>query len=754
MTFNLLISHHPDATIAACHGDTSSFFDGKAEEIVGKTLSELNLLFYNKDQQKLADGELPVQHIAASKKPLPATDLAITRKKGENPCWVRVTGYPELDENGNVTKIITSYTGTLGEPGQKPEIPREFEKDSNWEKTFNAIGDIITILSPDLKVVKANRATYTVFGLSEGELLGQYCYQVFFGGDEPCERCPVWQPERGTSPGTEIVYNERINKTFAVSSSPILNDQGELQYLVHTARDISQLIRDEEVRNILSAAVEQTSDSIIITDHYGNIQYINPFCSKITGFSREDVTGKSLDFLHEVDQIESSFQAIAGKLWKGESWQGRLTGRRKDGTTFEEDVTISPITEEDGSITNCIAVKRDISKEILLQQQLQQTMKMEAIGTLAGGIAHDFNNILAAMIGYAQLAKGRITDSDEANADIEEVILAGDRAADLVKQILTFSRQDKVGALYPTKIQILLKEIVKLLRSSFPATIEIRQKIDNSSAAILADPTQIHQVIMNLCANAKQAIGDTYGSITITLQNYTVGGSQFLQQNTKLTQGKYIHLSIGDTGIGMSEEMQAKVFDPFFTTKPKNQGTGLGLAVVHGIVEGHGGVIAIESAPQEGTTFHLLFPSIIEKVKDKNKSGETPPRGNEKIMVVDDEKALSSMIKAMLNGLGYTVEMYTDSLAAVANYRQRPQDFDVILTDMTMPNMTGTELAREALSLRPEIPVILMTGYSESIDEEKAAYIGLSSFLFKPIEKTELAKTIRKVLDHGIHSHS
>lgn len=754
MTFNVIITHHPDTTIAGCHGDTSFLFHREPKEVIGKKLVELGIIFYDEQERTLTDGELPVQCIAASKKPLAPLYLGFARKKAKPPYPVRVTGYPELDESGNVSKIITSYTGTAEEPLQDPVTRVDFEKESNWEKTFNAIGDIITILTPDLKVVKANKATYSTFGLAEGELLGKYCHDVFFGRSQPCDYCPVWQPERGTSPGTGIVYNEQINKTLAVSSSPILDDQGKLQYLVHTARDVSQQRKNEEVRNILSAAVEQTSDSIIITDHYGNIQYINPFCSKITGYSREDVTGKNLDFLHEKDQDRSSFSSIAGKLWRGESWQGRLTGRKKDGTTFAEDVTISPITDEGGNITNCIAVKRDVSKEEQLQLQLQQAMKMEAIGTLAGGIAHDFNNILAAMIGYAQIAKGKLSGNDPANGDIEEVLLAGDRAANLVKQILTFSRQDKLGVLYPTQIPFLLKEVVKLLRSSLPTTIEIRQDIDPACAPILADPTQIHQVLMNLCTNAKQAIGDTYGSITITLKNYTIAEPQLFQQNTPLAKGKYLHLSITDSGIGMDKEMQAKVFDPFFTTKPKNQGTGLGLAVVHGIVEGHRGVISIDSIPHEGTTFHLFFPAIEEKMEEKQTSKEAPARGTEKIMVVDDEKPLASMLKTMLGGLGYSVEIYTDSLAAVANYRRRPQDFDVIITDMTMPNMTGTELTREARSLRPEIPIILMTGYSESINEEKAAHLGLNSFLLKPISKTELAKTLRRVLDHGIHTHN
>jgi nitrogen-specific signal transduction histidine kinase/CheY-like chemotaxis protein len=403
----------------------------------------------------------------------------------------------------------------------------------------------------------------------------------------------------------------------------------------------------------------------------------------------------------------------------------------------------------EGNITNLVVVKRDLSKEELLQKQLQQAMKLEAIGTLAGGIAHDFNNILAAMIGYGQIAKGKLPEEDPAQEDIDQVLLAGDRASQLVKQILTFSRRDSEGTFHPLKVQHVIKEVIKLLRSSFPTTIEIRQNIDNNCPAILAEPSQLHQVVMNLCTNAKQAIGENYGAVTIGLEEYTVKSPKLIQGSSLLTTGSYVQLTVSDSGQGMSKEIQSRIFDPFFTSKPKDQGTGLGLSVVHGIVERHGGTIMVESVLDEGTTFSLFFPVINEDVEAKKKLTEPYKLGTERIMVVDDEKPIAELLKLMLSGLGYTVSVYTSSLEAVSYFRKHPHDFDAVITDMTMPDMTGAELAREMLSLRPKLPIVMATGYNENIDEEKASRIGIRSFLLKPVKKATMATVLRTVLDNG-----
>jgi PAS domain S-box-containing protein len=623
-----------------------------------------------------------------------------------------------------------------------------------WERTFDALQDVVTILSPDLVVVRANKAAYTTFGIGNGQLIGRQCFEVFHGKSEPCERCPAWQPHPQASSEKGLVYNHRLDKTFEVTSSPVFDDNGVLKYLVHSARDITQKLKDEEERNILSAAVEQTTESVVITDKDGGIQYINPSYAEITGYSREELIGKSIGFLNIDKESALLFEEIFNILKTGSTWQGRLTSRKKDGSHFEENATISPITQKDGEISHFVAVKRDVSKEEQLQRQLQQAMKMEAIGTLAGGIAHDFNNILSAMIGYGQIAKGRLDKNDPLRSDIEQILLAGDRAANLVKQILTFSRRDTQENFHPLKVQYIIKEVIRLLRSSFPATIELRQRIDDNCSPILADPSQLHQVIMNLCTNAKQAIGGDYGSLLISLREITVAEPRLLFGASLLTSGNYAHLMVEDNGPGMTEEIQKRIFDPFFTTKPKDQGTGLGLSVAFGIVEKHGGVITVDSTVGIGTAFHVYFPVIRQDIPSHQDTVEPDCLGTECIMVVDDEVVLARIMERLLSKLGYTVKLYTNSLEAVHHYRKNPYDVDLIITDMTMPNMTGAELAREVLSLRPELPIIMTTGYSEVIDEEKASSIGIAEFMLKPVKKIPLMQMVRKVLDNAKNSRS
>lgn len=618
-----------------------------------------------------------------------------------------------------------------------------------WEKTFDSISDIVTIQDPEMRIVRANKSAYRNFNLKYGSLIGKTCYEIFQCFEGPCIGCPVVRTGSDLCTHNNLIYNERLKKTFDVRSSPIFDDEGELKWVVQIARDITDNLEHEAERRLLSAAIEQASESVVITDREGVLEYVNPAFTETTGYQRDEAVGQGAGILRSGIHDQSFYQEMWSKLLAGEVWRGRLTNRKKDGSFFREDATISPVVDSHGEITNYIALKRDITREESLERQLHQAMKMEAIGTLAGGIAHDFNNILSAIIGYTHIAKGKLAQDLPVHEDLDQVLAGGDRAADLVKQILTFARQETKEQFRPLRIQYIVKEVLKLLRSSLPATIELKQNVDSSCDAIMADPGQLHQLLMNLCTNAKQAIGLHHGVITITLKQQEVAESYVIGDTGQATTGKYIQLSIQDTGCGMDREVLERIFDPFFTTRAKEHGTGLGLAVVHGIVKKHGGEIFAESEVGKGTTFHVFF-SIVERVREPAVAVQGPEfRGSEHIMVVEDEAPVGRVLESILSKLGYSVTLVTDSPEAVSRLRDNPNCCDLILTDMTMPNLTGLELAREALALRPQLPIIMLTGYSEAVDKEKAVKVGIRDFLLKPVRKDKLSAVIREVLDSG-----
>jgi signal transduction histidine kinase len=390
---------------------------------------------------------------------------------------------------------------------------------------------------------------------------------------------------------------------------------------------------------------------------------------------------------------------------------------------------------------------KDLEKESLrIQAQLQQAQKMEAIGTLAGGIAHDFNNILSAVIGYTEIALADVTEGTSQHKNLQEVLKAGSRARDLVKQILTFSRQTE-QELKPVQINKIVRETLRLLRASLPTTVKIGQEIQSDSA-VMADPTQIHQVIMNLCTNAAHAMRLKGGHLKLELSDVALGGS-FIEQHPYLSPGMYIKLSVSDTGWGIEKAILDRIFDPFFTTKERGEGTGMGLAVVLGIIKSHGGTITVESEIGEGSIFNVFLPIIQREIDHEVRTRVPIPTGNERILFIDDEKALVDLGQQILERLGYEVTIRTSSVEALELFMEQPEKFDLVITDMTMPNMTGDELAGKLMNIRADIPVILCTGYSERISKERAHELGIKEFILKPIVMRELAKTIRGVLDEN-----
>lgn len=370
---------------------------------------------------------------------------------------------------------------------------------------------------------------------------------------------------------------------------------------------------------------------------------------------------------------------------------------------------------------------------------------MEAIGTLAGGIAHDFNNILSAILGYTELAISDVPQGSNIRDNLEEVFNASNRAKDLVSQILAFSRQTETQ-FFQIQIHLIVKEALKLLRASLPSTIEFIENI-RAFGKVLADPTQIHQIIMNLCTNASHAMSETGGELSVSLLR--VKAPEELSVPNNLPPGPYLKLTVSDTGCGMTPDVVDRIFEPYFTTKGIDKGTGLGLAVVHGIVENHGGLISVESAPGKGSSFHIYLPEIIDPVKDSKtiEKEKTIFTGSERILVVDDEPPIMRMLKRILERFGYEVDGTTNGMEALELFKAKPDQFDLIITDMTMPHMTGYQLSRQLLEIRPDIPIVLCTGFHEKVSEETTKEIGIREIVMKPILQHVLSQTIRKVLD-------
>jgi signal transduction histidine kinase/ActR/RegA family two-component response regulator len=412
-------------------------------------------------------------------------------------------------------------------------------------------------------------------------------------------------------------------------------------------------------------------------------------------------------------------------------------------------ICAAPVLTAEGEFLYFVYIAHDITDKKKLEEELFQAQKMEAIGTLAGGIAHDFNNILAAILGYTELARMELPEGTNAWNDLEQVIIAGNRATELVKQILTFSRKNEHQK-KPLRIYLLVKEAVKMLRSSLPSTIDIRTEIDEDSGLVLADPTNIHQIVFNLCTNAAHAIGSKQGRIEILLRQTELIEAD-LDDHPCLEPGPFILLTVQDNGCGMDEKTMARIFDPYFTTKEQGAGTGLGLAVTLGVVEDCGGFIEVESELGKGAAFHVYLPVLPEEDAEvlENEEGCPLPGGTERILFVDDEPSIVHISKAILSTLGYIVIAETESLSALEKFVAAPEAFDLLITDQTMPELTGSELAKAILAIRPDLPIILCTGYTAVLPEKDALALGVRRYAIKPLNTAKLAALVREVLDEA-----
>jgi PAS domain S-box-containing protein len=558
----------------------------------------------------------------------------------------------------------------------------------------------------------------------------------------------VFEERRDIVPSrTRIMELEQYQKDgstvwIEATTSFLRDQQGRLTGFMGVSRDISERKRaeaalvDSEAR--LRAIIDSAPDAIFIRDRENRYLLVNKAFPRLFGLPADNIIGQTFDSLFDDSSLarvrEESEGVLAGGIVEVEVERVVKGGLR----IFN--MIKAPLRNHLGEIIGICGIGRDITDRRNLETQLSQAQKMEAIGTLAGGIAHDFNNILMAMIGYTELAKGE--ELSEIRDDcLDQVLKASERAKSLVNQILTFSRMREVEK-KPVQIDPIIKEGLKLLRASIPSTIEIRSEIDSSPFIVTADPTQIHQILMNLCTNATHAMREKGGVLKVGLSHERIDRGRSFSAH-RLEPGSYAKLTVADTGHGIDPAIMDRIFEPFFTTKAHGEGTGLGMSVIYGIIKSCGGAIDVVSEPGQGTMISVYLP-LVEPMKTKESENIAEPLGgNERILFVDDEAALVDLGERLLRSLGYRVTARTSSIEALELFRARHMDFDLVFTDMTMPNLTGAELAKKMLAIRPDIPIILCTGYSEIMTEENAKDLGIRGYVMKPLSRKDIGKSLR-----------
>jgi PAS domain S-box-containing protein len=505
--------------------------------------------------------------------------------------------------------------------------------------------------------------------------------------------------------------------------------------------------RQGELLRMLEASLNE-----LYVFHFETLRFIevNRGARENLGYSIEELSCRTpLDLM--VEFSPDSFGKLLDPIRTGKQkrTQFTTTHRRKNGTLYPVEVYLERSTSESSPAFMAIILditERKRAEEAFRQaeKKLHHLQKMEALGTLSAGIAHDFNNILGAILGYTELALIKITPKGDIYQSLQQVLKAGNRAKELVTHILTFSRQAEQQRI-PIELHVVVKEVLNLLHATLPSTIDIQQHLSTTPGVILADSTQIHQVLMNLCTNAEHAMREKGGTLEVRLGTREISRRQDAVP-PELKPGPYVHLSVRDTGKGISPEILNRIFEPFFTTKQLGEGTGMGLSVVHGIIANHEGAITVESTPGCGTTFEIFLPRIDEVVQSEIPEDIPTQSRDACILFVDDEESLTLLGQKMLQQLGYTAVVRTNSIEALQAFRADPFRYDLVITDQTMPNLTGDALARELLSIRPDLPIILCTGFSYTVTPEKATALGIRAFLMKPILSHELAQTIQRVL--------
>ena len=659
---------------------------------------------------------------------------------------VEIHAYPVLDDHGKVIQVI-EYGLDITERRQAEKALRESER--KYKDLFDNSPEIICTLDLQGNFTAVNEYGKSLIGYSSEEFRGMSFRRIvdpeYLSVADTNFRKHVEEGVRQIGPYELLVRTKGLDTAWIEVDTRILTKEGKRVGVHASARNITDRKRAEADRYLLVTAIEQAGEIIFITDSSGTIEYVNPAFEQTTGYTRQEVVGSNPRFLQSGKHDKAFYVSLWETISSGNIWHGHFINKKKDGTLYEEEATISPVMDPRGRITNYVAVKRDVTDRLSLQQQLLQAQKMEAVGTLAGGIAHDFNNLLQLINLCAETALLRMTQRDTGYTELQEINRTVRSASELTQGLLTFSRRAE-SKLRPVDLNKELKSVAKMLVRMLPKMIEIKMSLGEPISTIHADPAQLQQVVINLAVNARDAMPNG-GKLLIATRLIHLD-DEYCRAHIGTSPGNHVLLTISDNGTGMDEETSKHIFDPFFTTKEKGQGTGLGLAIVFGIVKNHGGAIRCSSEVGRGTTFLIYLP-VLTGAPDVAELGYLGDLvgGRETILLVEDEPSVRNRGAQVLKHFGYSVLTAANGKEGLEIYRELSTEIDLVIMDMIMPEMSGGDCSREILKIDPEARIVFASGQATKTPADDAIGEGALPHLRKPYEIGQLLNTIRSVLD-------
>lgn len=703
-------------------------------DVVGKTSHDIQIWHNPQDREKLV-GQLEKRGYCEN------LEAKFIRKDGTITTGLMSARIIDLNNEPHIISITRDISKLKAIEGQLSAQKLIFEN------ILNSIDECILVASPVGRIQFANRNIHSMFGYAKEEVQDQPLSLLLSDTDSN----KYLGKKYGGKVNRYIATYKRKDGSFFPGEhyeTQLLSQEHKEVGMLRVIKDISSQVDYEMEREKLISAMEQTNDVIVITDKKGKIEYANQSFEHVTGYSISEVMGKNPRFLKSGKHDRKFYTDLWGTITQGKTFSGQMINRKKDGTEYTEDVTISPIVSEGGEIANYVAVKKDITEKLTILQQLQQAQKMESIGRLTGGVAHDFNNILGIIIGYSELILEDISSSDPHYNSITNILDAANRSAAIVHQLLGFSRQQTVS---PKRLDLnqIINKMFSMLTSLIEENIELKFFPRPNLPHIEIDPTQIDQILVNLCVNAKDAITDT-GKITIETYQTSLD-KKYCDNNVGFREGDYVVLSVTDSGMGMTKEVQKRAFDPFFTTKEVGNGTGLGLSTVYGIIKQNNGFINIYSELGSGTTITIYFPPCEKKVSEQIEQIQTRKKsqGDEIILIVEDDISLQNMLSSVVKELGYIVQSASLPSEAIDIAKRSSENIDLLITDVVMPEMNGRQLSDQLRESNPLLKTLYSSGYTINTISDNGFLKEDINFIQKPFSTTQFAQKIRAILDES-----